>query len=136
MKRDLPELLIRGRKFDYVSTFIYDRAFDLGAHPVADIEEFARSLKQPGNLRGGLEWYRAFPVDHENALIWKRQPLTIPVLALGGEHSYGLQIVSMLQEFGPNVTGGSVAGCGHWMPEERPTEVTEQLLRFCRIDGR
>ncbi len=130
MKRDLPELLIRGREFDYVSTFIYDRAFDLGAHPVADIEEFARSLAQPGNLRGGLEWYRAFPVDHENALAWKREPLTIPVLAIGGEHSYGLQIVSMLQEFGPDVTGGSVAGCGHWMPEERPTEVTEQLLRF------
>jgi len=36
----------------------------------------------------------------------------------------------MLQEFGPDVTGGSVAGCSHWMPEERPTEVTEQLLRF------
>lgn len=29
MKRDLPELLIRGREFDYVSTFIYDRAGDL-----------------------------------------------------------------------------------------------------------
>jgi pimeloyl-ACP methyl ester carboxylesterase len=85
MKRDLPELLIRGREFDYVSTFIFDRAFDLGAHPVADIEEFARSLAQPGNLRGGLEWYRAFPVDHENALAWKREPLTIPVLALGGD---------------------------------------------------
>ncbi len=54
MKRDPPELLIRGREFDYVSTFIYDRACDLGAHPVADIEEFARSLKQPGNLREGL----------------------------------------------------------------------------------
>ena len=52
------------------------------------------------------------------------------VLALGGEQSYGPQIVSMLQEFAPDVTGGSVAGCGHWMPEERPTEVTEHLLRF------
>ncbi len=29
MKRDPPELLIRGREFDYVSTFIYDRAGDL-----------------------------------------------------------------------------------------------------------
>jgi len=93
------------------------------------VEQARLSLKQPGNLRGGLEWYRAFPVDHENALAWKREPLTIPVLALGGEHSYGLHIVSMLQEFGPDVTG-SVAGCSHWMPEERPTEVTEQLLRF------
>ncbi|SBS76075.1 Alpha/beta hydrolase fold [uncultured Mycobacterium sp.] len=130
MKRDLPELLIRGREFDYVSTFIYDRAFDMGAHSVPDIEKFARSLAQPGNLRGGLEWYRAFPLDHENALAWKREPLTIPVLALGGEHSYGSQIVMMLQEFATDVTGGSVAGCGHWLPEERPTEVTELLLRF------
>jgi pimeloyl-ACP methyl ester carboxylesterase len=129
-KRDLPELLISGREFEYVSTFIYDRAFDLGAHPVSDIEVFARSLAQPGNLRGGLEWYRAFSVDHENALAWKRQPLTIPVLALGAEQLYGPQIVSMLQEFAPDVTGGSVAGCGHWIPEERPTEVTEQLLCF------
>ncbi len=129
-KRDLPELLIRDREYAYVSTFIYDRAIDLGAHPVADIEAFARSLAQPGNLRGGLEWYRAFPLDHANALRWKRHPLTIPVLGLGGEHSYGPQIVPMLQEFASDVAGGVIAGCGHWLPEERPAEVTEQLLRF------
>jgi len=39
----------------------------------------------------------------------------------------------MPQEFGPDVTGGSVAGCGHWMPEERPTEVTAQLMRFLSV---
>jgi len=63
MQRDLPELLIRGREFEYVSAFIYDRAFDMGAFPLSDIEEFARSLARPGNLKGGLEWYRAFPLD-------------------------------------------------------------------------
>ena len=64
------------------------------------------------------------------ALAWKREPLTIPVLALGGEHSYGRQIVSMLQEFAPDVTGGGVAGCGHWLPEERPVETADALLTF------
>uniref|UniRef100_B0T6K7 Alpha/beta hydrolase fold n=1 Tax=Caulobacter sp. (strain K31) TaxID=366602 RepID=B0T6K7_CAUSK len=130
MKRDLPERLISGREYDYVASFIHDRAFDMGAHLASDIEAFARSLAQPGNLRGGLEWYRAFPLDHENALVWKREPLSIPVLALGGEYSYGSQIVAMLQEFATDVTGGSVAACGHWMPEERPTEVTERMLGF------
>jgi pimeloyl-ACP methyl ester carboxylesterase len=112
------------------TSFIYDRAFDLGAHPVADIEEFARSLAQPGNLRGGLEWYRAFPVDHENALAWKREKLTIPVLGLGGEHSYGSQSVSMLEEFATDVSGGSIADCAHWLPEERPAETTDAVLKF------
>jgi pimeloyl-ACP methyl ester carboxylesterase len=129
-KRDLPEVLIHGREYEYVSTFIYDRASDLGAHLIEDVEVFARSLAQPGNLRGGLEWYRAFPLDHANALVWKQEPLTIPVLGLGGEHSYGAQIVPMLQEFARDVAGGIIAGCGHWLPEERPVEVTERLLHF------
>ncbi|WP_010163414.1 alpha/beta fold hydrolase [Sphingomonas sp. PAMC 26617] len=130
MKRDLAERLIQGREYDYVSTFIYDRALDMGAHSLSDIEEFSRALAQPGNLRGGLEWYRTFATDHENALAWKREPLTMPRLALGGEQSYGPQIVAMLQEFATDVTGGSIAGSGHWIREERPAELTELILRF------
>lgn len=130
MKRDLPELLIQGREREYVSAFIYDRAFDHGAHSVDEIDTFARALAQPGNLRGGLEWYRAFPRDHENALVWKEERLSIPVLALGGEHSYGSLIVPMLEEFASNVRGGSVSGCGHWLPEEQPDEVATQLMQL------
>ena len=122
MKRDLPERLLFGREYDYVSTFIFDRAFDHGAHAIEDLEEFAVPWLQPGNARGGLEWYRAFPVDHANALAWKREPLAIPVLALGGDHRYGPTIVAMLEEFATDVSGGSVTDCAHWLPEERAAE--------------
>lgn len=39
MKRDLPERLLFGREYDYVSTFIFDRAFDHRAHTIEDLEE-------------------------------------------------------------------------------------------------
>ncbi|MBR0838836.1 alpha/beta hydrolase [Bradyrhizobium liaoningense] len=130
MKRDLPERLIYGREFDYVSTFFADRTFNHGALPVEEAEIYARAMAQPGNTRGGLEWYRAFPVDHANALDWKRSPLTIPVLALGGDHRWGPKIVGMLEEFARNVSGGSIPECGHWMAEERPTETADALLKF------
>ncbi len=130
MKRDLPERLIQGREFEYVSTFIFDRIFDHGAVEHQDIAIFASALAQPGNTRGGLEWYRAFPTDHANGLAWKERPLTIPVLALGGEHRYGPRIVAMLQEFATDVTGGSIPDCAHWVPEERPAEVTRALMDF------
>jgi len=130
MKRDLPERLLFGREYDYVSTFIFDRAFDHGAHAIEDLEEFARSLAQPGNTRGGLEWYRAFPVDHANALARKREPLAIPVLALGGDHRYGPTIVATLEEFATDVSGGSVTDCAHWLPEERPAETAGAVLKF------
>ena len=130
MKRDLPERLLAGREYDYVSTFIFDRAFDHGAHAVEDVELYARALAQPGNTRGGLEWYRTFPTDHTNAIAWKRQPLTIPVLALGGDHRYGPRIVAMLKEFATDVSGGSIANCAHWLPEERPGEIADAVLKF------
>ena len=129
-KRDLPERLLFGREYDYVSTFISDRAFDHGAHTIEDTQVFARALAQPGNTRGGLEWYRAFPTDHRNAQAWKQEKLAIPVLALGGEHNYGQTIVAMLEEFATDVCGGSIAGCAHWLPEERPVETADAVLKF------
>ena len=130
MKRDLPERLLLGREYDYVSSFIFDRIFDHEAFAIEDLEVFARAFAQPGNTRGGLEWYRAFPADHAAALVWKRHPLAIPVLALGGEHRYGARMVAMLDEFATEVSGGSIADCGHWLPEERPVETTAALLAF------
>jgi pimeloyl-ACP methyl ester carboxylesterase len=129
-KRDLPERLLFGREYDYVSTFISDRAFDHGAHTIEDMHVFASALAQPGKTRGGLEWYRAFPTDHRNAQPWTQEKLSIPVLALGGEHNYGPAIVAMLEEFASDVSGGSIAGCGHWLPEECPAETADAVLKF------
>jgi hypothetical protein len=53
-----------------------------------------------------------------------------PVLALGGEHNYGQTIVAMLTEFAMNVSGRSIAGCVHWLAEERPTEPADRLIEF------
>ena len=130
MKRDLPERLLFGREHDYVSTFIFDRTFDHGAHAAEDVALFARAFAQPGNTRGGLEWYRSFPIDHANGLAWKQQALAMPVLALGGAYRYGAKMVPMLQEFATTVSGGSIADCGHWLAEERPDETAAALLTF------
>ena len=130
MKRDLPERLIYGREHDYVSTFIFDRAYDHSAHSSADIDIFARAFAQPGRTRGGLEWYRAFGKDHADALIWKTMPIEVPVLALGGDQRWGAEMVEMLCEFATSVKGGSIANCNHWLPEERPRESTDALLEF------
>jgi pimeloyl-ACP methyl ester carboxylesterase len=130
MNRDLSECLLFGRQYDYVSTFIFDRAFDHGARPNEDLEEFARSLAQPGNTGGGLEWYRAFPADHAAALAWEARALGHTRPRLGREHRYGPKIVAMLEEFATDVSGGSIANCAHWLPEERPAEPAAAILKF------
>uniref|UniRef100_B0T6Q0 Alpha/beta hydrolase fold n=1 Tax=Caulobacter sp. (strain K31) TaxID=366602 RepID=B0T6Q0_CAUSK len=133
-KRNLPERPPYGRKYDYVSTFTFiaDHAFGPDAHTVEDLPVFAGDLARPGNTRGGLEWTRAFPNDHRNAQTRKRERLAIPVLALGGDHNYGPTILALLEAFAETVSGGGIADCAHWLPEERPAETADALVEFLK----
>jgi pimeloyl-ACP methyl ester carboxylesterase len=54
----------------------------------------------------------------------------MPVLALGGEISAAPFIVSMAQESAENVRGGSVPCAGHWIAEENPNYLIQQILAF------
>ena len=43
-----------------------------------------------------------------------------PIVALGRERAQGLEIWKMVEMVAKNVDGGSIADCGHFVPEERP----------------
>lgn len=129
-KRDLPELLIYGKEREYIASFIAERTFDHAHFDYNDIEIFARALSLPGRTRAAMEWYRAFPLDHLNALRWKEIPLAMPVLALGGEKRFGPRIVEMVQEFAENVVGGSIANASHYLADERPHEIASAIIKF------
>src|SRR3546814_1092220 len=102
-----------------------------------NIEAYARAMALPGRTRGGMEWYRALAADHAAALAYKKQPLEMPVLGLGGDQRFGAQMVPMLKEFATNVTGGArPAGCaprqpaipGHGGRSEEHTSELQSLM--------
>jgi pimeloyl-ACP methyl ester carboxylesterase len=130
----LPERLLHGREHDYVSAFIAERFYDHSNFDPADIEIYAKAMALPGRTRGGMEWYRTFEADHATALAYKKQPLEIPVLALGGDQRFGAQMVPMLEEFATHVTGGSIARSSHYVADERPDEVAAALIAFFSAD--
>lgn len=130
MNRDLPERLIHGREYDYIAAFMAERFYDHGAFDPASVEIYARAMALPGRTRGGMEWYRTLAADHEAALEYKKQPLDIPVLGLGGDQRFGAQMVPMLREFARDVTGGAIARCSHYVADERPEEVAAALITF------
>jgi pimeloyl-ACP methyl ester carboxylesterase len=47
--------------------------------------------------------------------------LTMPVLALGGEKSFGPMMATVMRFAADNVTEGVVPASGHWIMEENPT---------------
>ena len=95
-------------------------------------------------MRAGFAWYRAnFNAEglaQAKARAAKR--LTMPVLALGGSDGVGDALRATVAAIGDHVQGGPIAprqqagqmnasdGCGHFLPEECPDELTEAVLKF------
>jgi pimeloyl-ACP methyl ester carboxylesterase len=58
--------------------------------------------------------------------------LTMPVLALGAEKSFGLGMAEDLRFVATNVTSGIVPGSGHWIMEENPQATIRLVTEFLR----
>lgn len=135
---DLPEALIQGRERVYLSWFYRSYGHRLGAISEADIDEYLRTYGQPGALRAGLAYYRALAQDvADNQATVARMKLPMPVLAIGGAKSWGrgLETLESLRRVATDVRGGVIEDCGHWIPEERPDALVEQLLAFFGEEG-
>ena len=127
--RDLPEALVAGRERTYLSWF-YRTAYNPTAITEQDIDEYVRCYAAPGGLRAGFEYYRAIFTDAEHNIENARAKLKMPVLALGGVLGFREMAFRSMQVLAENVRGGVIERCGHWIAEERPEYLTEQLLGF------
>ena len=56
--------------------------------------------------------------------------LPMPVLALGGECSFGTAALDSMRLLATDVRGGIVPDSGHWIPEEQPQFLVDQLFKF------
>ena len=81
---------------------------------------------------------KAFPLDAEQNKESAKNKIRMPVFvlggdiypALGGDYYPGNTGLNSTQALATNVTGVVVPLSGHWMPEEQPKFVIEQLAKF------
>jgi pimeloyl-ACP methyl ester carboxylesterase len=134
---DVPEALVQGKEMLYLSWFYHNLANNPAAITQEDINEYVSHYSAPGGMHAGFEHYRAFPQDAIQNQNYSKTKLTMPVLALGGEYIptlggkiamptviYGMKILAQ------NVTGIIVPNSGHFIPEEQPQFLADQLLKF------
>lgn len=126
---DIPEMLTAGKEREYLSWF-YRFAYNPEAITEADIDRYVASYSAPGGMRAGFEYYRAFPITLEQNKEHANVKLPMPVLALGGEYSFGPAALTSMKSLATDVRGGIVPLSGHWIAEERPDFLINELARF------
>jgi pimeloyl-ACP methyl ester carboxylesterase len=124
---NLPEQLIAGREDIY---FGYEFAIQGGNLPDDVIEYYVSLVSNPDSLRGSLAWYRAFDATLAQNAERAAHPLTMPVLAIGGELSYGDHVGEAMTPLASDVQSVVIPGTGHWVAEEAPDEMLAALTTF------
>jgi pimeloyl-ACP methyl ester carboxylesterase len=133
----VPEALVEGREQEYLSWFFQNLPFNPAAITQTDINEYVRHYSAPGGMSAGFEHYRAFPHDAIQNQNYSKTKLTMPVLALGGGYipTFGGNItmptiIYGMEQLAQNVTEITVPNSGHFIPDEQPKFLVEQLTKF------
>ena len=125
---DVPEALVTGRERLYLDHFFGLATYDRTAITADDVDEYVRCYSAPGALRAAFSYYRTLRQDAEDNSGLPR--LTMPVLALGGQYAQADEVVESARRVADDVTGGTVPECGHWIPDERPDHLVDELHRL------
>lgn len=129
---DLPELLVQGRERAYLGWLFKAKMRDPSAITGVDLDEYARVFSAPGAARAGFDYYRALFNDGGIARNQARgqHPLSIPVMAWGASEGVGNVLLDTVRGVAADVRGGTIEHCGHYVPEEAPGTVIDQLTAF------
>ena len=125
---ELPELLTQGREREFLDWLFRSKTMVKDAFGEADLDHYVHSYSRPGRMGAGFGYYRALlrSIAQNKAAT----PPSMPVLALGGEGGVGETLYTALKAKAPRTRGGSMAGVGHYLPEEAPAAFAERLLAF------
>ena len=101
-----------------------------------DLGFYAAEFERTG-FRGALNRYRNVDRDWQDLQPWRGAPIRVPALFIGGEKDgptiWGAKAIARFPDTLPDLRGSHVlAGCGHWVQQERADEVNGLLTDWLK----
>jgi pimeloyl-ACP methyl ester carboxylesterase len=128
------ERLVKGRERIYLDRFWNELSADPKKIDEETRQHYASLYARPHAMHDAFEQFAAFNQDalDNKALLAKNGKITMPVLAIGAEKSFGTAQADDLRFVASNVNGGIVPNSGHWIMEENPQATIELTTEFLR----
>jgi pimeloyl-ACP methyl ester carboxylesterase len=128
--------LVAGRERIYLDRFWNEFSATPKRFSEAARRHYAKLYSRPGAMHAGFAQFAAFDQDAvDNRAFVAAGKLDMPVLALGGEKSFGTTMAAVMRFAANDVEEGVVPDSGHWIMEENP-KATIALVRAFLDKGR
>jgi pimeloyl-ACP methyl ester carboxylesterase len=126
------ERLVQGRERIYLDRFYNELSADPRRIDAGTRDHYAALYAKEHAMHDAFEQFGAFSQDaiDNKALLAQGGKLTMPVLAIGAEKSFGSGMADELRFVASNVSGGIVPDAGHWIMEENPQATTKIVTEF------
>jgi pimeloyl-ACP methyl ester carboxylesterase len=125
------ERLVAGRERIYLDRFWNGFSADPKSFSEASREHYARLYAQPGAMHAGFNQFAAFDRDAiDNKGFVAKAKLTMPVLAVGGDKSFGPTMAVVMRAAATDVSELVIPNSGHWLMEEQPAATIAAVRAF------
>ena len=126
------ERLVAGRERIYLDRFWNEFSATPAHFTEASRQHYAALYAQPGAMHGGFSQFAAFDQDviDDRAFLAKNGKLAMPVLAVGGDKSFGPTMAVVARDAFSNVQQLVIPDSGHWLMEEQPAATVAAIRAF------
>ena len=125
------ERLVQGRERIYLDRFWNELSADPRSIDEATRNHYAELYARPGAMRAAFNQFAAFAQDAlDNRAFAAKAKLTMPVLAIGAQQSFGAAMADILRLVATDVTSVVIPDSGHWLMEEQPAATVAAIRKF------
>ncbi len=125
------ERLVKGRERIYLDRFWNELSANPKSIDEATRRHYAKLYARPGAMHSAFNQFAAFTQDAiDNKALAAKGKLTMPVLAIGAEKSFGAAMADDLRFVATDVTSAVIANSGHWLMEEQPAATVAAIVAF------
>jgi pimeloyl-ACP methyl ester carboxylesterase len=126
------ERLVQGRERIYLDRFYNELSADPRTIDTETRDHYAALYAKPRAMHDAFEQFGAFSQDatDNKALLAQGGKLTMPVLGVGGEKSFGTGMADELRFVADHVGSEIVPHSGHWIMEENPQATVKIVTEF------
>jgi pimeloyl-ACP methyl ester carboxylesterase len=124
------ERLVAGRERIYLDRFWNEFAGTPAKVDEGTRQHYAKLYARPGAMHAAFAQFRSIRQDAVDNEATMAKKLSMPVLAVGGEKTFGANEAIVMRNAADTVTEVVIPGAGHWLMEEAPTQTIAAIRGF------